>query len=353
MFWILAIAIPIFAALVLCWPLLRRGGTWLGLGACLVLLVPVTTLMLYQGVGSPEGVGVGATTAAAAATAEDTDVETLLAQLRERLAADPENLEGWMLLGRSLKSMRRYDGALEAFNNALALSPDDAVVQVELAEAMIFASGRRDGVDPQVRELLQAAVDADPTLQKGLWLLGILEVQAGNDAAAIDYWQRLLPMLPPGSDVAASVEEQLAQARGRLGQSAEPAGPSAVSPAQASTEGAWPGLRVTITAPDLQPPFPDGAVLYLVARDPMAPRPPLGVVRVEQPLFPVDVTLDDGNAMMAARPVSGVARLEVLARLSLDGDPLPGPNDPASDPVTVDTHDTTGQLIVVLKPTAD
>ena len=45
-FWLLAVAIPVLAALVLFRPLLRRGGPLLGLGLALLLLLPVTTLLL-------------------------------------------------------------------------------------------------------------------------------------------------------------------------------------------------------------------------------------------------------------------------------------------------------------------
>ena len=110
-FWLLAVAIPVLAALVLFRPLLRRGGPLLGLGLALLLLLPVTTLLLYQGVGTPEGVG---SAAIPPQVAEDADINELLMQLEARMAAEPDDVEGWMLLGRSYRSLQRHREALTA-----------------------------------------------------------------------------------------------------------------------------------------------------------------------------------------------------------------------------------------------
>lgn len=334
-FWLLAIAMPTLAGLALCWPLLRQGGPWLISGASLLLLIPMATLVLYQGVGTPQGIGVKAGPAIAATG--ETDVETLLAQLRERLAEEPDNLEGWMLLGRSLKSLQRYPAARDALRQAQSLAPDDPVVQVELAEALIFSAGQGQATDPEVRELLDAALATEPRLQKGLWLLGVTDFQAGDYQDAINSWETLLPLLPPGSGVAGSVEKQLAEARARVGIS---------TPAT----GAWPGIAIAISSTVGSESVPESAVLYVIARDPAAPAPPLGVVRVPRPVFPVTVTLDDSNSMMPTRPVSGANQLEVLARLSLTGEPLPGADDPASEAVIVPTSSGNAPVELVIHP---
>jgi len=340
-FWLFAIAIPSLAAVALCWPMLRQRGAWLVSGISLLLLIPVTTLLLYQGVGAPEGIGAARSTASM--EANSADVETLLAQLRARLAENPDNLEGWMLLGRSLKSMQRYTEAREALRRAQALAADDPLVQVELAEALIFSSSQAEGIAPEVRELLESALATEPDLQKALWLMGVTEFQDGNFEAAIARWETLLRLLPPGSGVAGSVQKQLAEARSRAGLADLP-------PPAAAPSNAWPGLELTVSAPSTVTPPPDGAVLYIIARDPDAPAPPLGVVRVPRPVFPVTVRLDDSNSMLPARPVSGVNRVEVLARLSLSGEPLPGPDDPASAPRIFDTAPEQPPIELTLAP---
>lgn len=332
-FWIVATVIPVAAALVLCWPLLRQGGPWLGLGLSLLLLIPMATLLLYRGVGAPEGL-TAAPIRAPDPVETGTDVDELLLQLRDRLAADPDNLEGWMLLGRSYKSLQRFDEALQALRSAQALAPDDPVVLTELAEAIIFTSPPETTAGEAVR-LLETAVAARPDLQKGLWLLGMIAFQAGNDATALEHWERLMPLLQPGSGVADSVQQQVDAARARM----------ADAPA-----GDWPGVTATVDAPPDFGPVPAGAALFVIARDPAAPRPPLGVVRVAAPAFPLEVRLDDGNSMIPQRPVSSVAEIEVLARLSLDGDPMPAPADPESEAVRLGTTEAPVAIKLQLAP---
>ena len=121
--------------------------------------------------------------------------------------------------------------------------------------------------------------------------------------------------------VAGSVQEQLDAARARLGQ-----------PAQATE--AWAGIEVVIQAPERLPNLSPEAALFVIARDPAQPNPPLGAVRIT-PAFPARVRLTDANSMMPRRPISGAAELQLQARLSLDGNPMGGEGDLESPSVDV------------------
>ena len=99
---------------------------------------------------------------------------------------------------------------------------------VELAEALLFFSGRPEITD-EIRGMLERAVAADPGIEKGLWLLGFAAAQSGDDEQAIAFWQRLVQQMEPASDAASAVQEQISQARVRLG--IEPGAD-------------WPGIRI-------------------------------------------------------------------------------------------------------------
>ncbi len=324
-FWLLAVAIPVVTALILFRPLLRRGGTLLGLGLALLLLLPVTTLLLYQGVGTPAGIQV---TEVPPQVAEDADINELLMQLEARMAAEPDDVEGWLLLGRSYRSLQRFGEARTAFEQARRLAPEDPAVAVELAEAMIFTSPPGQP-DPAVNGLLEEALARAPDMQKALWLAGMMAAQGGDDARAVALWERLMMLLEPGSGVANSVQEQLNAARARLG----------VPPPEA-----WGGIEIVIAAPEALPDLSPEAALFIIARDPNAPNPPLGAIRLA-PAFPAVVTLTDANSMMPQRPISGVTEVQLQARLSLDGNPLSQEPGPESDAITVSRdHGETVQL---------
>lgn len=326
MFWVMAITLALTVALILAWPLLKMQALFRNYGFVLVFAIPFAALFLYQQVGTPSGIRVSGTPApvnhAGQPASTDDSMDDLLARLEQRLLEQPDDLDGWLMLGRSYKTMQRYDKAEQALSLAAGLAPDDPLVMVELAEARLFASGRAE-ISEEIRQMLERAVSIDPNQQKALWLLGMAEVQAGADENALAYWERLIAQVEPDSPVAASVREQADLARQRLG---------------LETERAWNGYRVTVSLSDPAYTAPPGAVLYLIASDPAAPAPPLGVRRVENPSFPLVIGLNDEHSMMQERPVSGVSPVRLLARLSMTGNPGAGAGDLESAAVNVSSE---------------
>jgi cytochrome c-type biogenesis protein CcmH len=269
------------------------------------------------------------------------DMETLVEQLRGRLRDDPDQVEGWVLLGRSYKSLRQYPEALEALETANRLEPNQPFIEVELVEAQLFASGN-PRISPEMKSTLEKAVAADPGMQKGIWLLGIEAAQSGEDQKAIELWQQLLVQLEPGSEVAASVEGQIAEARGRLG-----------TPAPAESPDAWPGLAITVALePGTDPvaELPPEAVLFIIARaEGVEGGPPLGVKRVERPRFPVEVKLGDQDSMLPQQPISSRPVLRLQARLSMQGQALPASGDWETSAMSV-PRDSTDPVVLSLVP---
>ena len=332
MFWTLAIAMLVLTGLMLAWPMLSSGSNWKSAGLALLIAVPLGGTLLYQEVGTP--IAMNPPPPPASADAEDFDalVSNLKASLQER----EEDIEGWLLLGRSLKSLQRFDEALEALETAKRIAPDSPLVNVELAEAMLFASGNPE-ISAEIRGMLQSAVEEDPSLQKGLWLLGIDAVQRGEDIQAIEYWERLLREIEPGSAIAASVEEQISLARQR-------AGIEAPAPQVVTSE--WPGIAVNISlgndaAATLGSAIPTSAALFIIARQAgVTAGPPLGVVRVDRPQFPLQITIDDSHAMLPQSQLSAQPALRLQARLSLAGDAASSPGDWSSEAIEVQTENT-------------
>lgn len=394
MFWIIAAAALFAAALVTFLPLLRGKSYWQPAALAMLFLLPAAGLWIYSEVGTPEAIDMPALPAghAAAGAAADPmsaeEMDTMLAGLRARLTETPADLDGWVLLARTLKTMQRFPQAVETLEIAHRIAPDNPYVMVELAEARIFTSA--DGrIDADSVAMLERAVQADPTQQKGLWLLGVASAQAGDDAFAVSYWESLLAQLEAGSPVAQSVQAQVNEARARLGMEvetpaalalpeshpeipaeapADPAAEQASEPARAltptitaeqgaasaaapptSSDGSWQGTAVRISASEAaRAAIPPGAVMFVVIRGPgPAVGPPLGVRRIAGPVFPLELTITDGDSMMAERKISLENEVQLQARVSLSGSPGAQPGDWQSAPVTVPLHSgSTVELIL-------
>jgi len=351
MFWTVSIGLLLLTGFVTLWPLLTRGSGFKPLAAFLIVLLPVAGYFLYQHVGEPQALELPTTQMAAA---PDGDINTLTEQLRTRLEENPDNVEGWVLLGRSYKTLQQYPQALEALENAYRLAPDEPLVLVELVEAQLFASGNPQ-ITPAMIQALEQAVSTDPSLQKGLWLLGIASAQAGEDVRAIDWWSRLLTQLEPSSNIALSVYEQIEQARLRLGNPAVPIGENQSGDTPAS---AWEGLNVRVEFPESDSSggitLPADAALYVIARaQGVSGGPPLGVSRIAQPVFPVEVKLTDANSMMPQRPLSGSPTLVLQARLSMNGQPIAAAGDLQSEPFPVEVGQSDETVTLVLVQSSD
>jgi len=283
--------------------------------------------------------------------AQDGDINEMLSGLQQRLEQNPEDLEGWMLLSRTMKASQKFAEAAEALERAHALAPQDPFVMVELAEAWIYETP--DGQVPESAiAMLERALGINPNLQKGLWLMGVASMQQGDDPFAISYWQTLLEQLEPGSNPYNMVTAQINEAQARMGMipgeesheghdhvdmTADPATGQAAT-AAAEEDGAWNGTRVILDATDgAKQALANGAVLYIMIRGPgPAMGPPLGVRRVTSPNFPLEITITDSDSMMKERMISSEPEIRVQARVSLTGTPAAQPGDWNSEAKTVE-----------------
>jgi cytochrome c-type biogenesis protein CcmH len=163
-------------------------------------------------------------------------------------------------------------------------------------------------------ERFAQALALAPDHPNGLWYAGIAALQAGDDRAAIGHWERLLAQ-PVPDDVRTTLQHSLAQLRERSGIKA----PAAGAPVQ---------LRISVAlAPGLATGVQPGDALFVYAQDPAGPPMPLAVQRLTAGQLPLELTLDDSNAMTPARKLSSVSRWRVSARISRSGSATPQPGD--------------------------
>lgn len=183
----------------------RRG---LAGAVAVAVAIPVLALGLYFVVGNPKAI-----TAAHDTSAQQ--VEVLVERLAARLARNPDDVEGWTILGRSYQALGRFGEAVKAYANAVERSPRDADLLADYA--LVLASTRERRLEGEPQRLLARALEADPNNIKALALAGSAAFQTQDYPGAIKYWERMLPLVAQDSDTARIVQERIAEARSRGG----------------------------------------------------------------------------------------------------------------------------------------
>lgn len=305
------------------------------LAIALAVLLPACALALYARFGDPRALDPAALTQAAqpADDAAAPDLATALAGLEARLQANPDDTEGWALLVRGYQSAQQFDKALAAMRKLRDLMPGDLDTQVGYAEALALASPDR-AIEGEASALIADALQRDPAHQRALWLAGIEGMQRSDTATALKHWRKLEALLPEGSEVRASLAQQIRSAEGTgedaVAQSDPPAaaadtGDTAPEPVPATT-----GASITVSIrldPSLAAQVSPDDTLFVFARAASGPRMPLAIKRLRAADLPVTVTLDDSMSMMPEMNLSKFPQIVIGARISKSGNAIAGSGD--------------------------
>ena len=324
-FYIAAAAMIAVALALLLLPLLRHGRRQghsrrvFALALSIAFALPLAAAGLYFYVGTPAALG-----GVAAQDQTAMNIDQAIHQLRTHLADHPDDVQGWMLLAQTATAMQQPDEAREAYARVLKLAPNNTGAMVGWAEtdAMLRADHHIQG---HARDLLEQAVKLEPDNQRGLWLLGISQFQAGEFADAAATWRLLQPQLEPGSKVAQAVAEQIATADRRAG--GKPA-QSGASPAAAS----GPAITVNVSlSPALKSRLAAGDTLFVYARAEKGPPMPLAVARLDAGKLPTTVVLTDAMGMLPQMKLSSAKHVFVGARISRSGQAIAQSGDLEGD----------------------
>ena len=280
--------------------------------------------------GAPEAAGNSQQTAPQTVTREQ--VTAMVEKLAARMQAQPDDPEGWNMLGRSYMNLQRVDEALAAFQRALKIKPTDANVLTEYADALAVKNGRT--LDGEPTALLDRALTLEPDNLKALALAGTAAFNRGDYATAVKHWERVARIGPADGPLVEMARSGVAEARERgklpaAGQAAPPAAQAAAVPAT-PTAAAAPGPGITgtvrLSAALKAQAAPDDTV-FIFARSAEGARMPLAIVRKKVKDLPFDFKLDDSQAMSPAAKLSGAKRVIVGARISKSGQAMPQPGD--------------------------
>ena len=282
----------------------------------IALAVPLVAGAFYLLIGNPAGMTAGA----AHQMADGQELERMVAALAQKLEKEPNNPKGWAMLARAYKMMGRIAEAEKAFERTGSFIDDDAQMLANYAD--VAASNNGGSMAGKPAMLIQKALKADPDHPMALWLSGTADLQAKNYRQALQTWERLAAMLPPGSDDARMLQGAIDDARAKSGLPAKAAAPA---PAVAAAAGGNVSGTVELDPALKGKAGPDDTVM-IIARLPGS-RMPLAAVRVRAADLPVKFTLDDSQSMNPQSPISAAAEVEIEARISKSGMAKAEPGD--------------------------
>ncbi|WP_417483935.1 c-type cytochrome biogenesis protein CcmI [Maricaulis salignorans] len=182
-------------------PVLRQGAIIAcGLGG-------IAAVALYMVIGTPDPV-IPIEPEAVEVSDEMRAVLDQVDALAAQMAANPDDAQGWAVLGQSYLSLGRYNEAAQAFDQAINIVPDSAFLFASLGQALLFdANGM---MTPAAREAFARALDLEPTDVRSRFFMAEAQYQSGETDAAQAAWQALLAEAPPEASYRAMIEARLA-----------------------------------------------------------------------------------------------------------------------------------------------
>ena len=257
-------------------------------------------------------------------------MDQVTATLEARLQKDPNDREGWRMLGRTYLVSGNAVKAAQSYEKANMLAPQkDIDLQLDLAEALVLTDD--PAVQPRARAIIDDALAADASNQKALWYQGVMAIRAGDKETAKRNWTKLLEGNPP-PEIRDVIAAQLKELGVDVPESAGAAGPAMAAAGGGMGAGPMSGgmggdvapagrtIRISVKVdPSLAGKVKPGTTLFVAAREPGIPGPPIAATRITTDDLPAVVVLSDANTMIEGRNLSSVNDVEIVARVAYGG----------------------------------
>ncbi len=316
---------------------LRPARKW---AFALIAAVPVAAAAVYLMLGEPRGLDPVAVAKEESHQITPEQMTMLVAQLAERLERQPEDVQGWLMLGRSYSMMKDFEGAAATWRKIGAKVPDDADVLADWADLLAVAAGRSFDGDPE--RLVERALEIDSNHVKALALAGTAAFHRADYAAASAYWERILAKLSPDEPAYQGILGSINEARAKGGMAPLDAPQTAAG--SGSSDGASAltvSGRVSIS-PQLAAQAGPDDVVFVFAR-PAQGGIPLAALRLRAGDLPA--TFSFANAQrMSQGPLP--AQISVGARLSKQGNATPQAGDLEGVPVTAAPDESSVEIVI-------
>jgi cytochrome c-type biogenesis protein CcmH len=222
-------------------------------------------------------------------------------------------------------ALGNFGGAVEAYEEAMALE-EGKVAQTMVDLALAIMNRDQAPIEGRTAGLIETALSLEPNNPAALFYSGVAAANNGDTDTAAERWEILLGLNPP-ENIRGILEQRIAEWRGEAPPTAMP--PAAVATGEAAAEAgndAVVSARISLSDEALAA-MPGNASVFIIARDPAAPSPPIAVTRRMLSELPAVVALTDAQSMVEGRNLSAFAEIELLARVSLSGGPAAASGD--------------------------
>lgn len=284
----------------------------------LAILVPAFALFAYSSIGLSWG-SIGAVQLARQLHHIDPNdksaMSTDIARLARQLKKEPDNDQGWFLLGQSYMDLQSYDKAAETFQHLIDRYPQNSNLASYFMQATYLQDQR--SITPRVRSAIDRALKLNPHDVSALEILAMDAYSRSDFDGSLKYFRKALS----GNDDAqrqqiiqqaiAGVEKQM------RAQGIEVPAAAAVSHRSLS-------VMVEVGS-DVK--VPKNASVFVYARAVKGPPMPLAVQRLSRDDLPKLVKLDDSMGMVKGMSLADFNNVEVVARISSSGIANAGPDD--------------------------
>lgn len=188
------------------------GKLLLGAGAIAAAAVGI---IAWRSVSAPDGGATLTATAAVGPTKALDDVDTMISRLAARLEKNPNDGEGFRMLGWSYVMTSRPDLAIAPYKRALALMPQSALVHSGYGEALVGVA--KQTVTPEAKAQFDRAIALDPTEPRSRYFLALWQAQHGEERQALEKWVALANSGPADANWQTDLRRQIGETSAKLG----------------------------------------------------------------------------------------------------------------------------------------
>ncbi|KZN32932.1 c-type cytochrome biogenesis protein CcmI [Pseudoalteromonas luteoviolacea] len=227
--------------------------------------------------------------------------------LRTKLANSGDDAVAWMLLGRVAMSLNDYEMAMQAFDKALVMQPNNHNVLVNYSQALLI-EGTETSIN-RAAQMLSRVLRQDPQNIDAISLLALIAYERQDWLEAKSAFEVLLSTMTQNDPRYNLIKQRIADIEQKLESE------NATEEVQQS----GPQLAVSVTISEaIAAQIPNNATLFVFAKAANGPRMPLAVKKLTVFNLPLQVNLNDSMAMMPDLKLSNFKEVVITARISVD-----------------------------------